>query len=201
MKREGSNMFAGHFGLAAAAKAKAPRLPLWALMLSTQLLDVVFVPFLLTGKETIEPISGETGYGANMIHADYTHSLIGALFIAMIAGWGAWRLWGRRGGVIIGSVVFSHWFLDLLVHRSDLPILPGNFGNLPMLGFGLWQYPVISITLECILLISGIILYYRSFSRLNENRQGRRWVIVSTLFMSLLFVLAIGTDVLNLSLD
>ncbi|OPA72984.1 permease [Paenibacillus selenitireducens] len=194
-------MFAGHFGLAAAVKSKAPQIPLWALMLSTQLLDVVFIPFLLTGKETMEPISGETGYGANMIHADYTHSLIGALFIAMIAGWGAWRLWGRRGGVITLSVVFSHWILDLLVHRSDLPILPENFGNLPLLGFGLWKYPVISITLEIILLVSGIILYYRSFSRINEHRQGRRWVIASTVLMGFMFLMAIATDVFNLSLD
>jgi membrane-bound metal-dependent hydrolase YbcI (DUF457 family) len=97
---------------------------------------VIFVPLLLSGAETIEPIDGR-GYGKMIIHADYTHSLIGALLLALLAGWLAKRLWGRRGGIVISSMVFSHWLLDLLVHRADLPILPGNPGNLLLLGFQL----------------------------------------------------------------
>jgi hypothetical protein len=58
-------MFAGHFGLAAAVKAFEPKVPLWALMVSTQLMDLVFVPLLLTGVESIEPIE-EGGYGESI---------------------------------------------------------------------------------------------------------------------------------------
>ena len=58
-------------------------------------------------------------------------------------------------------MAFSHWLLDLLVHRGDLPILPGNIGNLPELGFGLWRYPVVSAGLECALVVVGAVLYYR----------------------------------------
>ncbi len=87
-------MFAGHFGLVTAVKAKAPKVPLWALMLSTQLLDVIFVPLLLSGAETLEPVAGE-GYGGSLIHADYTHSLAGALLLAFVAGWGTGKLWGE----------------------------------------------------------------------------------------------------------
>ncbi|MDF2963611.1 MAG: permease [Paenibacillus sp.] len=83
-------MFAGHFGLAAAIKAKKPEIPLWALMLSTQLLDVIFVPLFIMGVETMEPI-GSNGYGEVIIHADYSHSLVGALMIALAAGLSAWR--------------------------------------------------------------------------------------------------------------
>ncbi|MCM3736060.1 permease [Bacillus cytotoxicus] len=153
-------MFAGHFGLAAAVKAKSSKIPLWALMLSSQLLDVIFVPLYVLGVETMVPIGGN-GYGEVVIHADYSHSLIGALCIAFFAGIVGMKFLGRRSGFVIGAVVFSHWILDLLVHRVDLPLLPGNFGDLPMLGFELWRFPAISIALECILIALGGILYFR----------------------------------------
>ncbi len=120
-------MIAGHFGLAAAVKAREPQIPVWSLMLATQFMDVVFVPLLVAGIETIEPVSGSGGgYGETIIHADYTHSLIGAAVIAAVPGWLVTRWWGRRGGIVIAAVVFSHWLLDLIVHRDDMPILPGQ---------------------------------------------------------------------------
>ncbi|GIO34248.1 permease [Paenibacillus albilobatus] len=154
-------MFAGHFGLAAAVKAKHPETPLWALMAGTQLLDILFVPLLLSGVETMVPV-GEGGYGGSVIHADYTHSLVGALIIALLAGLAAWKWWGKRSAVVIGSLVFSHWLLDLLVHRADLPVLPGNLGNLPLMGFGVWRSPGISMALEIALIAVGSAMYYLS---------------------------------------
>ena len=119
-------MVAGHFGLAAGIKKIAPRLPLWSLLLATFFLDVVFIFFAASGLEKIIPVdpSNPNAYGGSVIHAYYTHSLIGALLISAIAGlFAGWR-WGQRGGYVIAGVVFSHWILDLLVHRPDLPILP-----------------------------------------------------------------------------
>ncbi|EOA3903030.1 permease [Bacillus cytotoxicus] len=141
-------------------KAKSPKIPLWALMLSTQLLDVIFVPLYVLGIETMIPV-GNHGYGEVVIHADYSHSFVGALSIAWLASIVAGRCWERRGGYVIGAVVFSHWILDLLVHRIDLPLFPGNFGNLPLLGLGLWKIPEISMVLECLLIILGGFLYFR----------------------------------------
>ncbi len=72
-------MIAGHFGLAAGVKGRAPRVPLWVLMLSTFLLDVLFLFFSAAGRESIgvaDPTQG-AGYGSGLIHADYTHSLVG----------------------------------------------------------------------------------------------------------------------------
>ncbi|WP_088833189.1 metal-dependent hydrolase [Paenibacillus tyrfis] len=186
-------MFAGHFGLAAVVKAKTPNVPLWALMLSTQLLDVVFVPLPLSGAETLEPIAGE-GYGESLIHADYTHSLVGALLIAILAGWGAGKLWGSRGGVAIGSVVFSHWLLDLLVHRANMPLFPGNAGGFPLLGIGLWQVPTVSIVLESALVLLGAVLYYRSVTAAAE-RSRRGWAVAAGGIMGLLLTLSLVTDV------
>src|SRR5689334_3913420 len=59
-------VIAGHFGLAAAVKAKTPAVPLWALMLACQWLDVIFVPLFLAGIERLEPVAGAKpgAYGA-----------------------------------------------------------------------------------------------------------------------------------------
>ncbi|OXM85078.1 metal-dependent hydrolase [Paenibacillus rigui] len=195
-------MFAGHFGLAAIVKAKRPEVPLWALMLSTQLLDVVFVPLYLSGIETIEPVAGD-GYGEAVIHADYTHSLLGALVLAAVAGWIASRWQGKRIGSVIGAVVFSHWLLDLLVHRSDLPLLPGNLGQWPLLGFELWKYPVVSIGLEVALIALGAIFYFRNVLQRAGSADGHRrsraktWALTSGIVMTGLLVLSLVTDVLG----
>ena len=145
-------MFAGHFGLAAGVKSQEPEMPLWALMLSTQLLDVLFVPMYLAGIETTQRVPGAPAYGGLVIHANYTHSLVGALLNFAVAGLVAARFWGRRSGLVIGGVAFSHWILGLLVHRADLPILPGNVGGLPTLGLGLWAQPGLSAALEAALI-------------------------------------------------
>ncbi len=119
-------MIAGHFGLAAGVKGRAPAVPLWALMLATVWLDVVFVPLLALGIEAIDEVPGTGGgYGNAVIHAAWTHSLVGALALSALFGLVAARWWGWRVGTVLGAVAFSHWLLDLLVHRRDLPILPG----------------------------------------------------------------------------
>jgi membrane-bound metal-dependent hydrolase YbcI (DUF457 family) len=159
-------MIAGHFGLAAGAKDTEPRAPLWALMLATVWLDVLFVPLLFAGLETIEPVPGTSGgYGNAIIHADYTHSLVGAAILAVLFGLVAASVWERRVGIILGAVVFSHWLLDLVVHRGDMPILPGNAGDLPRFGFGLWRFPALSMALELALVIAGAYLYWRAAER------------------------------------
>ncbi len=198
-------MTAGHFGLAAGIKKWAPRLPLWALLFSTYLLDVIFIILFALGIESFAPANpvGGSSYGGMIIHAYYTHSLVGALLIAGVAGWLASIFWSRRSGLIITAVVFSHWLLDLLVHRPDLPILPGNIGNLPLLGFGLWRFSVISALLELALILGGSYLYFRSAMQLptpadgNRSQQRRRVVTASTV-TAVLLILLLATDLLGL---
>lgn len=166
-------MIAGHFGLAAGVKDVEPRAPLWALMLATVWLDVLFVPLLLAGIEVIEPAPGTTGgYGNGIIHADYTHSLVGAVVLAVVLGLASAWAWGRRIGVVLGAVVFSHWVLDLIVHRQDMPLLPGNAGGLPRLGFGLWQVPAASIVVELALVLGGAYFYWRAAKRTIPSAEG-----------------------------
>lgn len=197
-------MVAGHFGLAAGIKKLAPRLPLWSLLLATFFLDVVFIFFAAGGLERINPVDpiNPNAYGGSLIQAYYTHSLVGALLISAAAGlFAGWR-WGKRGGYVIAGVVFSHWILDLIVHRPDLPILPGNLGNLPLLGFGLWQYPIVSAILELGLVISGTWFYYRAAKQAaeastNQKEQVRR-ALTSTLGVATLLVLLLSANVLGM---
>jgi hypothetical protein len=62
-------------------------------------------------------------------------------------------------------MVCSHWILDLLVHRPDMPILPGNTGALPLLGFGLWNFPLVTAGIELIMVLVGAFLYYHAAMR------------------------------------
>ncbi|SFJ03493.1 hypothetical protein SAMN02799624_03108 [Paenibacillus sp. UNC496MF] len=193
-------MFAGHFGLAAAVKAADKRTPMWALMLGTQLLDVAFVPLLLSGRETIDTVVEGGGYGGSLIHADYTHSLAGALLIAALAAWLCGRFLGRRSGIVVGLVVFSHWLLDLLVHRPDLPILPGNLGGLPLLGLGLWTHPAASAALEGALIAGGFLLYFRSAlarSKSAGTGSGRARPYWSSAVLGLLLLGSLLSDMLG----
>jgi hypothetical protein len=157
-------MIAGHFGFAAGVKAKAPSVPLWTLMLACQWLDVVFAVLFAAGIEGLEPIQGAAkgAYGAVIIHADYTHSLAGAALLSVLFGAVTAFWYGRVRGFILGLVVMSHWVIDLIVHRPDMPLLPG--GKL-RLGFGLWRYPAYSAGLELALVIAGAWLYRRAARR------------------------------------
>jgi hypothetical protein len=161
-------MIAGHFGFAAVVKSRAPEVPLWSLMLACQWMDVLFIPFFALGVERIEPVANagaHPGYGEGIIYADYTHSLLGALVIGATFGLvAAWR-WGQKSGAILAGVVFSHWVLDLLVHRTDLPLLPGNAGHLPRLGLGLWAMPGLAGAIELALVLAGSYLYWRAATK------------------------------------
>ena len=117
-------MIAGHFGFAAAVKSRETATPLWALMLAAVWPDIVFIPLFFGGIETLHKVAGAGSYGGNVIHADYTHSLVGAALLSIAFGIPAAWGWGARSGIVVGLVSISHWLLDLVVHRGDLPLLP-----------------------------------------------------------------------------
>ena len=196
-------MTSGHFGFAAIVKSSDPKVPLWALMFSTYLLDFIFIFLTAFGIESFAPLDpAHPAYGQVLIHAYYSHSLLGAAIIAVIAGLIARWAWGKKAGLIIGAIVFSHWLLDLIVHRPDLPILPGNLGNLPLLGFGLWQVPIAAALLELALALGGAYLYYRSARHAPAEAKDKRHIraLVASGVTGLLLVLLLAADYFNLSL-
>jgi hypothetical protein len=97
-----------------------------------------------------------------IIHADYTHSMVGMLALSAVLGAMFLPKLGRRVAIVIALVSASHWILDLVVHRADMPVLPGNIGSLPYLGFGLWNHPLASACVEFALVAAGAILYWRA---------------------------------------
>ena len=106
-------------------------------------------------------------------------------------------------GGVIAAVAFSHWLLDLLVHRPDLPILPGNAGGLPLLGFGVWRFPVVAATLELILVLGGAYLYYRRATQLppaaaaEDRGEHRRRVVTAAAVVTGLMLLTLVANVLG----
>jgi hypothetical protein len=188
-------MIAGHFGFAAMVKARERSAPLWMLMLASVWLDIVFVPLFVAGIETIQPVQGRLGYGSSLIHADYTHSIIGMLVLSAALGAIAWPKWGRRSAIVIGLVAVSHWALDLIVHRPDMPILPANALQLPLLGFGLWQMPTASAALELTLVLAGAWLYWRAARAVCLKAQrGMRLAVIVTLLIAASGILILCLD-------
>jgi membrane-bound metal-dependent hydrolase YbcI (DUF457 family) len=190
-------MIAGHFGFAALVKSRAKRVPLWSLMLATVWLDIVFVPLLLMKIETLKPVPGmQGGYGQNIIYADYTHSLIGALALSALFGLFFLPRWGKGCAVVVGLVSFSHWLLDLITHRQDMPFLPGNAGQLPRLGFGLWQFPWASAAVELLLVIVGAWFYWRAAERITAQAgKGRTRAMLASALILVCGVIVLALDV------
>jgi hypothetical protein len=111
-------MIAGHFGFAAAVKSKETRVPLWALMIACVFLDLVFVPLFVAGIEPIVPV-GKGGYGEAIIHADYTHSLVGALILSIAFGAIFAIFWSRRTALELALVLLGA-FLYYRASKSKL---------------------------------------------------------------------------------
>jgi hypothetical protein len=193
----GEAMIAGHFGFAAIVKSREPKVQLWSLMLATVWLDIVFIPLFVMKIETAKPLPGlPGGYGENIIYADYTHSLLGALALSAVFALIFGPLWGKRCAIVLGLVSFSHWMLDLIVHRHDMPLLPANLGHLPRLGFGLWQFKTVSALMELLLVILGAWCYWRAASAVTtEAQRGRTRAIVAAVLILLCGVTVLVLDV------
>jgi hypothetical protein len=139
-------MFVGHYSAALAAKAAEPRAPLWALVAGCQLIDIGWSGLVMAGVEKMKIDPNLPGSPLDLYFMPYTHSLPGSLVWAVGAALLS-RLVLRlpwRAAAIIGLVVFSHWILDLLVHRPDLELWFGG----PKVGLGLWNYPLPEMALE-----------------------------------------------------
>ena len=98
--------------------------------------------------------------------------LFGALYWLMIKN--------IKGAIILSICVISHWFLDLVVHRPDLPLFPGDS---PLLGFGLWNFIPATIIFEGILFIVGIILFLRVSKAVDRTGIINFWALVGFLIV------------------
>jgi membrane-bound metal-dependent hydrolase YbcI (DUF457 family) len=165
-------VFIGHYALAFAAKRAAPATSLGTLFVAPTLADLLWPLLLLAGWEHAHVEPGPNPFLTLWLD-DYptSHSLI-----ALIA-WGALfgllyttRTGYKRGAVVLGLLVVSHWVLDFITHRPDLPLYPGSVE----LGLGLWRSPAATVIVESLMLIAGVAIY----ARVTRPRDGiGRWAL------------------------
>src|SRR5262245_54845962 len=177
-------MFVGHYGPSFAAKAAEKTIPLWLLFLAVQWLDVMWSIFVLLGIEKVRIVPGFTATNPlDLYYMPYTHSLVAALLWS-VAALIVYKLWTNSSGwwapVLVGLAVFSHWVLDLLVHRADLPL----YDNSMKVGMALWDFPVLAFVMEVVFLFAGLYLYLRSTRPLNAL--GRHGLLVFAVVMLLI---------------
>jgi hypothetical protein len=151
-------MFIGHQGVAFAAKAVAPRANLGLLFFAAMWLDILWPILLLAGVEEVRVTPGITMVSPfDFVYYPYSHSLLFALLWGLVFGRIVWALThDGRISLVAGLVVFSHWLLDLIVHREDLPLMPGSDEKV---GLGLWNSWAGTLIAEFVVFGGGLFLY------------------------------------------
>ena len=179
-------MFIGHFALAFGAKKLAPQVSLGILFLACQLADIIWPNLVLLGMESLEVQPGITVMTPlNFVHYPYSHSLVAlvlwsAIFAALYA---LLRRSGTKAAIVIAALVLSHWVLDVLTHRPDMPI---TLSDASVIGFGLWNFPFVAIPLELLLFGAGVWLYIRHTKPLNRQGSIDFWALI--LFLLVIYV-------------
>jgi hypothetical protein len=172
-------MFLGHYGLAFAAKRVAPRAKLGTLVFAAQWADELWPVLLLLGVEHVRVVPGLMA-ASPMDFVDFpiSHSLL------LDIGWGV--LFGglyyavrrdARSAVVVGLLVVSHWVLDVLVHRPDLPLWPGG----PEVGLGIWRSVPLTYLAEALVFGGGLAVYLRSTVAIDRIGTIALWALVVVL--------------------
>ncbi len=173
-------MFIGHYGVALAAKATAPDVPLVALMISTQIIDVIFCALVAAKVEKVEidPTASAT-IPIRSIYMPFSHSLEAGIVISAATAFGASAfLPGINTGALwlIALVCFSHWIIDVIMHVRDIPVV--TLGR--KIGLGLWNNRPLSIALELGLIAAGTIL----LATLGDLATWKVWALGGAMFIA-----------------
>jgi hypothetical protein len=154
-------MFVGHFGIGLAAKRYAPRASLGTLFVAAQFVDLLWPTLLLLGVERVAIAPGITRVmPLDFQHYPVSHSLLAVCGWAVLIGGGYLALRGaRREALVLALLVLSHWLLDALVHRPDLPLTP--FGE-ARVGLGLWNSMAATLWVELTIFLGGGWIYARA---------------------------------------
>ena len=175
-------MFLGHFGVGFGAKAAAPKTSLGTLFLAAQFIDLLLPTLVLVGLESVAIAPGITRVTPlDFTHYPISHSLLAVLIWGV--GFGAvYYLLRRypRGAWVCGLAVVSHWLLDLVVHRPDLPLAPGLA---VLVGLGLWNSLPITLIVELGIFVIGVGLYVRTTAAIDRVGSIALWSLVGFLLL------------------
>lgn len=173
-------MFIGHFAVGLAAKRAAPDTSLGWLIAAPIALDLLWPLFLLAGWEQVRIDPGNTAFTPlDFISYPWSHSLL------MSAVWGVvlallyWLLTRRRAGaIVIGLLVVSHWVLDALTHRPDLPLYPGSA---TLVGLGLWNHFAATIVVESAMFVAAVWMYVKTTKPRDRIGRYAFWAFITFL--------------------
>src|SRR5436190_292113 len=172
-------MFLGHFGIAFAAKKVSPRPSLGTLVLAAQLADGTWPVLLLLGVEQVRIVPGITTVTPlDFVSYPYSHGLAADLVWAAVLA-GVYWLFRRdnRGAAWIAALVLSHWVLDALSHRPDVPTWPGG----PVIGAGLWYSLPLTLIAEFGLFAAGVRIYSKATRARDRLGVALLWAFAATL--------------------
>jgi membrane-bound metal-dependent hydrolase YbcI (DUF457 family) len=174
-------MFIGHYAVALAAKKAAPRTSLGTLFMAAQLLDLIWPLLLLLGLEHVRIDRGNTAM-TPLDFYDYpiTHSLAGAALWSMLMGMLYFVIRRDvRSAIVVGACVASHWVLDFLTHRPDLPLW---FSGSARAGLGLWNSVTGTLVVEVGMFAAGGAVYLRATRAKDRTGMYAFWSLVLVLF-------------------
>jgi uncharacterized membrane protein len=178
-------MFLGHFGVGFAAKTIAPKISLGTLFLSAQFIDLLWPSLLLLGLERVRIDPSATKVTPlDFVHYPISHSLLAVIGWAILIGLIHFLTrHDRRNAIVVGALVVSHWLLDVIVHRPDLPLYPGSS---TLVGFGLWSSLPITLLVEFSIFGLGIWQYMRSTMANDKTGKWALWALI--IFMALVYL-------------
>ncbi len=182
-------MFIGHFAVGFAAKRAAPRTSLATLFAASAFVDILWPALVLLGIERVRIDAGNTAFTAlDFVSYPWTHSLLMALLWGAAFGL-AYRATGgdRRGAWVLGALVPSHWVLDWITHRPDLPLVPGGAARV---GLGLWRSIPATLAVEGALFAAGVAVYLATTRARNRRGAIGFWSFVA--FLVLAYVSDVG---------
>lgn len=182
-------MFLGHFGAGMAAKNFNNKPSLGTLFLASQFIDLLWPVLLITGVEKVvlNPESTKVTH-IDFIYYPFSHSLMGVLFWAVLFGLVYFLLKKNiRSSVFLGALVLSHWILDVIVHKPDLPLTTGN--NY-LIGLGAWNSYIVTLIIEFSIFITGAYFYLSVTEARNKKGTYLIWsllVFLSIIYLSNIF--------------
>src|SRR6266540_4780775 len=176
-------MFIGHFGIAFGAKRAAPTVSLGVLFAACQWADLVWPTLVLLGLEHVTIAPGNTAVTPlDFVSYPYSHSLEALVLWAIVVSASYW--WIRRssasGVLVIALVVLSHWVLDWITHRPDMPL---TVSGSTRVGLGLWNSVPGTIIAEGLIFVLGGVLYLRTTRARDRIGSIGCWMLLTLLIV------------------
>ena len=172
-------MFVGHFAVALGAKRAAPQLPLALLFVAVQWADILWPVLILCGVERAEIHPGITTVTPlDLQFIPYSHSLVLSLVWACAFALLGLRKRDPKAAAILALAVFSHFVLDVVSHRPDMPLSP--FSEV-RIGLGLWNSLPATLLVEGVMWLLAVALYARGTQPSNGMGRYGFWALVALL--------------------